>query len=154
VIFRFVTLLGLWIVFDGVKPEGLAIGAMTAALATWASLRLLPRSSKRLRIFPLLSLGGHFLWSSIVAGVDVAWRVFQPRMPLRPGFVTCDCGLPASTTRDLFLSMISLMPGSVPVADEDGRIIMHCLDTEQPVAAQVADNEARLRRALEDGRDA
>lgn len=153
-ILRFVILLGLWIVFDGVKLEGLAIGAMAAALAAWVSLRLLPPSSKRLRIFPLLSLGVHFLWSSIVAGVDVAWRAFQPRMPLRPGFVTCDCGIPPSTMRDLFLSMVSLMPGSVPVADEGGRIVMHCLDTEQPVAAQFADNEARLRRALEDRRNA
>ena len=47
--------------------------------------------------------------------------------------------------------MGSLMPGSLPVAeDEDGRIVLHCLDSEQPLAGQMADrNEtARLVRAL------
>lgn len=97
----------------------------------------------------LLSLGWHFLWSSIVAGVDVAVRAFHPRLPLRTGFVTCECGIPAGSRRDLFLGMSSLMPGSLPVAeDKDGRIVLHCLDTEQPLARQMVDHEARLVRAL------
>jgi hypothetical protein len=45
--------------------------------------------------------------------------------------------------------MSSLMPGSLPVAeDEDGRIVLHCLDTEQTLAEQMTDHEARLVRAL------
>jgi len=40
------------------------------------------------------------------------------------------------------------MPGTLPVAEEDGRIVLHCLDTQQPVAKQTADHEARLVRAL------
>ena len=152
---RFVIFLGIWCVFDGIKPAGLAVGLVAAGLATWTSLRLQPRSSLRVRIFPLLSLGVHFFRSSIVAGIEVAVQAFRPRLALRPGYVTCACNIPAGTRRDLFLSMISLMPGSVPVAVEsDGRVVMHCLDTEQPVAAQMADNEARLVRALGDGRDA
>ncbi|HEY5707298.1 MAG TPA: hypothetical protein VIS96_17190 [Terrimicrobiaceae bacterium] len=37
--------------------------------------------------------------------------------------------------RDLFLTMTSLMPGSLPTGvDEHGMLLMHCLDTEQPLA--------------------
>jgi multicomponent Na+:H+ antiporter subunit E len=149
---RFVIFLGIWCAFDGIKPAGLVVGLVAAGLATWTSLRLLPSSPLRVRIFPFLSLGAHFIRSSIVAGVEVAVQAFRPRLALRPGYVTCDCKIPASTRRDLFLSMVSLMPGSLPVASEsDGRVVMHCLDTKQPVAAQMADNEARLVRALGDG---
>jgi multicomponent Na+:H+ antiporter subunit E len=80
--------------------------------------------------------------------VDVAIRAFHPRLPLRTGFVTCECRIPTGSQRDLFLSMGSLMPGTLPVAEEHGRIELHCLDTEQPVAQQTADHEARLVRAF------
>ncbi len=146
---RFSAFLILWLVLDGVKPAGLLIGLPAAALAAWISLLLLPPSRNRPRLVALLSLGWHFLWSSIVAGVDVAIRALHPRLPLRTGFVTCECGIPTGSRRDLFLGMGSLMPGSLPVAeDEDGRIVLHCLDTEQPLAGQMADHEARLVRAL------
>lgn len=134
---------------DGLKPAGLLIGLPAAALAAWVSIRLLPPSRSRPRLSGLLSLGLHFLWNSIVAGVDVAIRAFHPRLPLRAGFVTCECGIPAGSRRDLFLGMSSLMPGSLPVAeDQDGRIVLHCLDTEQPLAEEMADHEARMLRAL------
>ena len=146
---RFPAFLIFWLVLDGVKPAGLLIGLPAAALAAWISLLLLPPSRSRPRLVALLSLGWHFLWSSVVAGVDVAIRAFHPRLPLRTGFVTCECGIPTGSRRDLFLGMGSLMPGSLPVAeDADGRIVLHCLDTEQPLAGQMADHEARLMRAL------
>ena len=75
---------------------------------------------------------------------------FPSTAPLRPGFVTYTCRVPAGTTRDLFLAMTSLMPGSLPTeVDERGVLLMHCLDTDQPLADQMADTEARLLRALE-----
>jgi len=153
VLIRFTIFLALWLLLDEGKLAGLVIGLPAAALTTWISLRLLSPSRVRLRPMAVLSLSWHFVWSSVVAGVDVAWRAFHPQLPLRTGFVTCECKIPAGTRRDFFLSMSSLMPGSLPVEEGvDGRIVLHCLDTTQPLIAQMADNEARLARAL-GGRD-
>ncbi len=150
VLIRFAVFLGIWVVLAGPDPGGLLFGLTTAAAAAWTSLRLLPPSPRRFRMLPLALLGRHFIWGSIVAGVDVARRAFHPRLPLRPGFVTYTCRVPAGTTRDLFLAMTSLMPGSLPTdVDERGVLLMHCLDTDQPLADQMADTEARLLRALE-----
>jgi multicomponent Na+:H+ antiporter subunit E len=155
VIVRFVIFLGVWCVVDEIKPVGLAIGLVAAGLATWVSLWLLPPSTKRLRIFPLLSLGLHFMRSSILAAVEVALYAFRRRLALRPGYITYQCGIPAGTKRDLYLSMVSLMPGSVPVdSNENGQVVMHCLDTKQPVVEQMADNEARLTRVWGNSGDA
>jgi multicomponent Na+:H+ antiporter subunit E len=146
---RFSAFLILWLVLDGVNLGGLLIGLPAAALAAWISIHLLSPSPGRPRLIALLSMGWHFLWSSVMAGVDVAIRAFHPQLPLRAGFVTCECGIPAGSRRDLFLAMGSLMPGSLPVAEDgDGRIVLHCLDTGQPQAEQMADHEARLVRAL------
>lgn len=134
---------------------GLVIGVPAAILAARVSVRLFPPGGARVRWGAALPLCGHFLRDSIVAGVDVAWRAFHPRLPLRTGFVTCECGIPEGPRRDLFLGMGSLMPGSLPVEEHgDGRIVFHCLDTEQPLAAQMAVHEKRLTKALGDGANA
>ena len=145
---RLAGFLGFWVVLDGIDPAGLLIGLGAAAAAAWTSLRLFPPSPGRFRIFPLTLLGLHFIWGSVLAGVDVARRAFAPRILMRQGFVTYACRLPAGTGRELFLAMTSLMPGSLPVEVNDGVVLMHCLDTEQPAASQMADHESRLLKAV------
>jgi multicomponent Na+:H+ antiporter subunit E len=151
-ILRFAMFAFLWVVLAGVAPLDLLVGAFATVGAAWVSLRLLPPSGRRFHWLAILWLAVRFLWSSVVAGVDVAWRAFHPRMPLRPGFVRYQCGIPAGTARDFYLCMASLVPGSVPAGFEDGHVVVHCLDMALPVAKDMADNEGRLRRVLgEDG---
>ena len=150
-VIRFIIFLGIWCIFDGIKPIGLVVGLITAGLVAWSSLKLFPASATRFRVLPFLAMALHFMRSSIVAALEVAKYAFRRRLGLHPGFLTYDCGIPAGTKRDLYLSMVSLMPGSLPVdVEENGRVIMHCLDINQPIAEQMADNEARLIRTWEE----
>jgi multicomponent Na+:H+ antiporter subunit E len=127
----------------------LVAGALVAALAAWLSLRLLPPGTVRVRPAGLARLAVHFVRQSFVAGVDVARRAFSPRLPLLPGFVEHKIRLPAGPARDAFTALSSLLPGTVPVrADEDGTVLYHCLDTRQPVAAQLARDEGVLAAAI------
>jgi multicomponent Na+:H+ antiporter subunit E len=83
----------------------------------------------------------------------VARRAFARDPGLRPGFVTCRSTIPAGLARDTACAVMSLQPGKLPVAvDEDGTLHIHCLDLGEPVAAQVAADEAAFRRIL--GREA
>ncbi len=141
-------LLVYWAVLMGPGPGDVAVGMMTAALATWVSLRLLPPQLARLRLVALPALALRFLWQSVVAGVDVARRAFDPRLPLRPGFATYPVGFPPGPARNAFADLTSLLPGTVPAGEQDGALLYHCLDVDQPVAAQLAAEEAVLRRAL------
>ncbi len=146
---RFAVFFGFWLVLDGGKSAGLPVGVATAVLAAWVSLRLLPPSADRPNVIAFFPLFGHFVWSSVVAGVDVAWRAFHPGLPVRPGFVNWTSRIPAGTRRDVFLDMASLMPGSLPVGEnKDGTEVVHCLDTEQPTAREMSEHEGRLIRAL------
>jgi len=141
--------LGLWVVLCGIDSVGLAVGLMAAIAATWTSLRLLPPVPGHMHFLSLALLGIRFFWKSLLAGVDVARRAFDPRLPLQPGFVTYACRLSRSPAQSVFCAMTSLMPGSVPTGlDEQGRLLMHCLDTRQPLVEQMAAEEARLIQAL------
>lgn len=137
----------LWLVLVG-GTENLLFGAVTAVAAAAVSLHLLPPGELRLRPFRWLAITLHFLWQSVRAGIDVAIRAFHPRLPLAPGFITYRPQLPPGTTRTLFTSYTSLLPGTVPCGDENGTIVYHCLDMTQPNAAQLAAEEVRLRGAF------
>ncbi|HYN78694.1 MAG TPA: Na+/H+ antiporter subunit E [Lamprocystis sp. (in: g-proteobacteria)] len=134
----------------GTTPElagDLTVGLVAAALATWASLRLSPPTPGRLRFRALARFALHFVWQSIVAGVDVARRAFDPRLPLKPGYLAYPVRLPPGPKRDAFGAVTSLMPGTLPVGtDTNGALVYHCLDMDQPVAANLSRDEALLTR--------
>lgn len=138
-----------WIILlPSAKPADLIVGVMAVFAATWASLVLLPPEAGRLRFGALLALLPHFLWLSVLAGVDVARRAFDPRMPLRAGFVRCPLGLPRGLARNTFATITSLLPGSVPAGEEEGVIVYHALDTSAAVAEQIAAEERLLAKGL------
>ncbi len=146
---RAVGFLVLWMILSGGDPADLVAGVVAALAATWASLRLLPPGTSRLRPAALARLALRFLRQSVVAGADVARRALDPRLPLRPGFVLYPVGLPPGPARNMFTTLMSLLPGTVPTgSDERGRLLIHCLDVEQPVAAQLAAEEARFARVI------
>jgi len=141
--------LGFWLGLSGFSAVELLVGALAAAAATWASLRLLPPGPWSLRPVALSGLVLRFLHQSIVAGTDVAWRALSPQMRLRPGFVVYRPQLPPGATRNAFCTMTSLLPGTLPCGlDESGGVVVHCLDVTQPVVEQLAAEEALLVRAL------
>jgi multicomponent Na+:H+ antiporter subunit E len=93
-------------------------------------------------------LAALFFYHSIVAGADVARRALDPRLPLRPGFVAYPTRLPRGIRRNVFTTLTSLLPGTVPAGEENGQLLYHCLDVQQAVVAELAAEEAALVRAL------
>jgi multicomponent Na+:H+ antiporter subunit E len=147
-IIRGLGFLCIWLVIFGVDLAGVLVGAATAAVATWTSLRLLPPGAARMRPLTLARFALRFLGQSVIAGADVARRALDPRLPLRPGFARCPTRLAPGLARDAFCTIASLLPGTLPAGSEPGALLMHCLDVGQDVPAQMADEEAMFRAAL------
>lgn len=144
--------MALWLVLmPSAKPADLFFGSVATVAATTASLKLLPRAAGRVQFGALLAFVPHFLWQSVVAGLDVARRAMSPGMPLEPGLVLCRVGFPPGVARNEFAAITSLLPGSLPIGEETDAILYHCLDVAQPIAQQVADEERRLTGALISG---
>jgi multicomponent Na+:H+ antiporter subunit E len=140
--FRAAGFLGFWLVLTGGDPADLAVGLLAVAAATWASLRLMPAEYWHLHPVKFAGLTLHFLRQSIGAGIDVALRALDPRLPLRPGFVVYRTKLPAGTRRNTFCCIMSLLPGTLPCGSaEGGGLAIHCLDVTQPVVEQLSAEE-------------
>ncbi len=146
--------LGLWVVIAGADLSDLPVGALAAALATWASLRLLPPGDVYISSLALARIVLRFLYQAPIAGIDVARRALDPKLPLRPGIVTFPSRFPPGATRHVFCTLTSLAPGMLPAGtDEEGALLIHCLDVDQPVAVQLSEEEDLLQQAVGGMRD-
>src|SRR5262249_60289196 len=96
----------------------------------------------------LSGLGRGFFHQCIVAGIDGARPALDRRLPLHTGFATYAVGIPPGGLRNVFTALTSLMPGTVPAGDDGRHLVYHCLDVDQPVASQLAAEEAALSRAI------
>jgi multicomponent Na+:H+ antiporter subunit E len=137
------------LILFGVGPADFVAAALAAVGATAISLRLLPPGQFKVHPVAFTEFVLRFLYKSIAAGVDVAWRALDPRLPLRPGFVVYHTHLPQGLTRSAFCAETSLLPGTLPCeSDDKGSLAIHCLDVTRPVVEQLAAEEALFTRAL------
>ncbi|MFN3945097.1 MAG: Na+/H+ antiporter subunit E [Allosphingosinicella sp.] len=146
---RFAIFFGLWLVLTGAAPGGLPFGLAAAAAGVWVSVRLAPPAERPLRLLRLLMLAPGFFRRALAGGADVAWRAFHPKLPLRPGWIRYRPRLPAGAPRVVLGGEISLLPGTLVAGEEGDRLLVHCLDAGLPVAAQIAEEEERLGKAVE-----
>ncbi|MCX5514691.1 sodium:proton antiporter [Kaistia algarum] len=146
---RAFALLLIWIILTRGSLKDLPVGLIAVAVAAFVSVRIRPTSQVTLRLIPTLTYVGIFLRQSVVAGFDVARRAFDPKLPLKTGFIEFSPSLPAGMERTLFADLSSMAPGTLPVEERpDGTLLVHCLDTDTDVAAQLAADEGRLAAAL------
>ena len=143
----------LWLILSGADVAGLPAGVVATVAATWTSLVFLPPQGLRVSPISLSAFIARFLLQSIVAGKDVAWRALDPRLPLHPGLIKYSVKLPRGALRNTFSTITALLPGTLPMqSDEGGELLVHCLDLDEPVVAQMQEEERQLAQVLGGGR--
>ena len=146
---RTVAFLGFWLILFGLDPADFAVAVTASVVATWVSLWLLPPGQLKVSPVALTEFVLRFLYKSTAAGIEVAWRALDPRLPLRPGFVVYRTHLPPGVARSAFCTETSLLPGTLSCgSDEEGALAIHCLDVTRPAVEQLAAEEALFTRAL------
>ena len=120
---------GLWVVVAGTDPGSWLIGVPAVAAATWASLRLEPHPGHRFSPAGAFYFGRVFLKESLRGGIDVARRTLGRRLDIQPGFVTYHNRLPPGRPRLLFVSCVSLLPGTLAADLRDDALVIHLLDS-------------------------
>jgi len=143
----------LWLVLmPSLLWYDLLVGLFVVLAATWVSLQLLPPVQGSIGLLALMMLMPRFVWQSVVAGWEVAWRAFHPKMPLAPGFITYPTALEPGLARNTFATLTSLLPGSLPCEHTQDGIVYHVLDIHQAHVEQLAKEEQRLAGVLSPAR--
>jgi len=69
-----------------------------------------------------------FSWNVLRGGMDVAYRVLHPAMPIRPGIVRVKSTIKTSTGRTALANSITLTPGTLTLdVTDDGVFYVHWL---------------------------
>lgn len=136
---------GLWLVLTGFAPGALVFGGPAIAAAAALSFLFPPAPPWRIAPFAAVRFAFYFAWQSVCGALDVARRALDPRMPLAPGFRTVTLTLRPGPGRILLANTISLLPGTLSAEIAGNRLIVHALDTDADIAAEVADLERRIR---------
>lgn len=139
----------LWLILlPSFKWYDLLMGLAFTLGAALSSMALLPATASRLRLWPLLLDLPRFVLQSVLAGWDIARRVFQPKMQLSPGLIEHSTQLDAGMARNTFATLTSLTPGTLPCGTQDAAILYHALDSRQDHASLLQQEERRLDKAL------
>ncbi|TSI13255.1 Na+/H+ antiporter subunit E [Brevibacterium aurantiacum] len=151
----------LWVMlWDAVSLMHIITGIILAFLVTRVFYLPPVVLSGRFNIIHALSYGLWFLYSLIIASVEVAWYAFRPRAVGAGSVIACDL----RTSSDLLMTLVadtaSLIPGSI-IVDSDralGVLYLHVLDCdseEKVLAAKelVYHIEELLIKALGSHRD-
>lgn len=134
-----------WVLAEG-RLDAWGLGALAVALATWASLHLLPPAQRGFALGGLLGFAAYFLWNSLRGGAQVAWMALRPHCDLRPALLELELTLPPGAPRVLMLNTLGLMPGTLGVRLDGERLMLHVLDDRLPVAAEARRLEAHIDR--------
>lgn len=114
--------------------NNIILGAILA-LAMVALMRpKLPPTGRRWRHLPGALIAAFLyllllLVDLIRSGLQVAWIVVHPSLPIQPGLVVIKSGGQSELAVALAAHAISVTPGELVVEiDEDGNMLTHCLD--------------------------
>ena len=141
----------LWLAVAGRKLADLPVGVAVAAAASWASVTLAPPAGGRLNGSAALSYLIQFLRGSLAAGLDVARRALGRTVDLEPGIVEARLASGPGLVRNAFCVVANLMPGTLLTGfdpADDRKAYVHALDVRQPIAENLAAEEAAFLRTL------
>ncbi len=134
----------LWGLFFAAEPLSAVIGLPAIAAAIAVRWRTAAPERTDFSVSGFIRFAFFFLRASLAGGVDVIFRAFHPRLPLRPGFVTRRLGLEPSAARILCAATASLLPGTVSVELQGALLTLHALDRGSRLDDQMAELERRV----------
>ena len=136
-----------WIVVEG-RPASWGVGVPVVFASAALAGAVIPWPRRLVRPVALARFVGYFGVESVRGGLDVARRALSPAMPLAPGFIVLRTRLPEGAARVLLADVTSLLPGTVSVALDGDRMLVHGLDAGPGLEADFRALEVRIAELL------
>ncbi len=149
---RTLLLFGVWVILAGIDTKAIVAGTLAVPAAVWLSLLLLP-ARKILDVWQFAVHLPAFLIGSLRGGIDVGLRALSPDMGLRPGWIEVPSALDGGA-RAALGGELSLMPGTLAAGTQDGRLLVHVLDTEGGYELGIPRTEAAIAAMVHSARPA
>jgi multicomponent Na+:H+ antiporter subunit E len=131
--FIFTLMMAFWLLISAsVHWQHILAGAVFSIILTlfWSNLHISSGNTTNFTIRQGYLLFKYFIklvFEVIIANINVAMIVLNPRLPISPGIVIMRCDLERALLRVLYVNSITLTPGTITVELEDNLLIVHAL---------------------------
>ena len=143
----------VWVLLSGYwhDPLLLGCGVVSCVLVTCLAVRLKVLDAEGFPIGPALRMVPYLpwlLWQIVLANLDVARRVWKPRLDISPRFVQVPCETKTAVGTVTYANSITLTPGTVTVLvdSEKGTLLVHCLTEEAERSLLTGEMHARVKK--------
>jgi multicomponent Na+:H+ antiporter subunit E len=137
---HFLLLLGIWVLLTwSVHWQDVLVGVIIALIADLLLGDIYPVNAVKIlnpvRFFWFITYAVTFLAYVVKANFDVAYRVLNINMPIRPGIVKVRTRLKTDMGRTFLANSITLTPGTLSVDCVDDHLYVHWINivSEDPV---------------------
>lgn len=131
----------LWWVLAG--NAGWGFGGVIIMAATLAGVLFTSPQTPHWSLPGLVWFIAYFLKASLYGGIDVTRRALHPALPLQPTWINHPLRLPVGPARVLFVSTISLLPGTLSTDLDGDTLLVHALTDEAGIAKELLRLEER-----------
>ena len=133
--FLIVALAIVWVLVTAtLRSDELLVGGLAVLIVALAT-RTLWGTYSGIRISPkalVYAIAYFFLFlrELVKANIDVAVRVLNPSLPIRPGIVEVTTGMKSQLGKLILANSITLTPGTLTLDVRDDRMFIHWIDVQ------------------------
>ncbi len=142
---------GLWLLLSGYfdAPLLLMFGVLSCTLVVfiaWCIEKLDPEGQPlHPKIGPQIILYWPWLlWQIVLANLDVAKRILDPRLPISPTMITLKPTQHSEMGQVIYANSITLTPGTVTTSLSEGVLEVHALTREAAESLREGDMDRRV----------
>ena len=131
------------------EPLMLAFGLSSCILAALitSKLQVVDSSERPLLIFArMIGYMPWIAWEIVKSNIDVARRIWQPRMPISPTIVTVKATQETALGLVIHANSITMTPGTLSIDVEPGEIEVHALSAESLADLQSGEMDRRVSK--------
>lgn len=123
-----------WLLLSGhYTPLLLLLGAASVILVVWFLRRMDRTDQEPAQLRPSIGLFlylGWLLWCVIKANIDLARRIWDPKLPIRPVWTRLDTRVRTPVETTLYANSITLTPGTLTTDVGEDHFLIHSVSQE------------------------
>ena len=145
-----IALSSLWLLLSGhFTPLLISLGLASVLLVVWFLRRMDRVDHEPIMLRPgpgLFSYLVWLFWSVVKANIDLARRIWDPRLPVNPVWARLDTSVETPVEKTLYANSITLTPGTLTTDVRDDHFVIHALSQEGVDELREGEMERRVRR--------
>mgnify|MGYP006282900153 CR=1 FL=1 len=142
------TLILFWMLLSGhTSVLLLTLGLASIVLVTWLVSRMDRNDNAPVRMLfsvKFVSYLGWLIWQVIITNIDVAKRIWNPSLPIKPASRKIKVKIKDPLIKTIYANSITLTPGTVTTEVGEDYFIVHALNSDGLDELEEGEMERRL----------